>query len=106
MTERDRIARAQRAQTALDDFLAPMFAELRSEYTARLAEIARTELNRERRADGVAMLAVALRVVDTLEAGMSEIIRDGELAKQSQARAERIEQMSDAQQRLLKIGAY
>jgi hypothetical protein len=104
VTEAERIARATRAQGALDEFLTPMFDELRAEYTDRLAEIARTELNRERRADGVAMLSVALRVVDTVAAGMAEIVRDGELAKQSKARAETISQMSDAKQRLLKIG--
>lgn len=104
MTEKERIARGRRAEAALDEFLTPMFAELRGEYTSRLAEIARTELNRERRADGVAMLAVALKVVDTVEAGMAETVKDGELAKDSKARADKISQMSDAQQRLLKIG--
>jgi hypothetical protein len=56
-------------KAALDEFLTPMFTELRGEYTTRLADVARTELNRERRADGVAMLAVALKIVDTVEAG-------------------------------------
>ena len=104
MTEPERIARAHRAQSALDEFLSPMFAELRDEYTARLTEVARTELNAQRRAEGVGMLAVALKVVDTLEAGMVEIVRDGELAKRSKARADEIANMSDARQRLLKIG--
>jgi hypothetical protein len=105
MTEPERIARAHRAQATLDEFLSPMFAELRDEYTARLAEVARTELNIQRRAEAVGMLSVALKVVDTLELGMAEIVRDGELARQSKARADKVLQMSDAQQRLLKIGA-
>ena len=104
MTEAERISRAHKAQDCLSEFLTPMFADLRAEYTDRLAEVARTELNRERRADGVALLAVALKVVDTLEAGMNEIVRDGKVALESQARAERVAQMTDAQQRLLKIG--
>jgi hypothetical protein len=105
VTEAERIARATRAQAALDEFLSPMFAELKDEYTARLAEVATTELAPQRRSDMIATLSVALKVVGTLQAGMTEIVRDGELAKQSQARAERVSQMSDAAQRLLKIGA-
>ena len=106
MIEAERISRAHRAKSALDEFLTPMFADLRSEYTDRLAEVARTELNRERRADGVALLSVALKVVDTLEAGMTEIVRDGELARKSKARADEVSRMTDAQQRLLKITGY
>jgi hypothetical protein len=106
VTESERIARAHRAQAALDEFLTPMFADLRAEYTDRLAEVARTELNRERRADGVALLSVALKVVDTLEAGMTEVVRDGEIAGKSKARADEIARMTDAQQRLLKITGY
>lgn len=104
MTESERITRSHRAQSALDEFLTPMFVELRDEYTTRLAEVARGELNQQRRAEGVGMLSVALKVVDTLEAGMAEIVRDGELARKSKARADEIGNMSDAQQRLLKIG--
>jgi hypothetical protein len=37
---------------------------------------------------------------------MVEIIRDGELATRSKARADEISKMSDAQQRLLKIVGY
>jgi hypothetical protein len=100
-----RLSRARRAAMFMDEFLTPMFTELRDEYTSRLAEVARTELNIQRRAEAVGMLSVALKVVDTLESGMAEIVRDGELARQSKARADKVLQMSDAQQRLLKIGA-
>jgi hypothetical protein len=37
---------------------------------------------------------------------MAEAVRDGELAMQSLARADKIALMSDAQQRLLKIAGY
>jgi hypothetical protein len=81
-----------------------MFDEMRSEYLARLADNAVTELNKDRRADKVTVLAQALRVLDNLEGGMREVIRDGDVARQDRLRADRIEQMTDAQQRLLKIG--
>jgi hypothetical protein len=106
MNEAERIARAQRAEAVLDEFLAPMFANLREEYLTRLAEVAATELHPINRADKITSLSVALKIVGTLESGMAEIIRDGELAKAAQLKAERIEGMSDAQQRLLKIVGY
>lgn len=82
-----------------------MFGSLRSEYCSRMTNEAVTELNRERRADKVAVLAQALRILDNLEAGMREAIRDGELARAEKLRADKMLQMTDAQQRLLKIGA-
>ena len=80
-----------------------MFANLRDEYTGRMVEVASTELHPGSRADKITTLSVALRVVETLEAGMKEAIRDGEIAKADKLKAERIEQMSDAKQRLLKV---
>jgi hypothetical protein len=99
----ERIARAQRAQAALDEFLTPMFENLRKEYTGRISEVAIAELHPGTRADKLTTLSVALRVVDTLQSGMAEIIRAGDLAQRDKLKAEKIEQMSDAQQRLLKV---
>lgn len=107
MTEAERIARATRAQAALDEFVGPTVAGIREEYTARIAEVARTELSPMLRAEKIGTLSVALRVVDAIESGLNEFIADGELARRDKLRAEKIEQMSDAQQRLLKIsGGY
>jgi hypothetical protein len=105
VTETERMARAHRAQTAHEEFIAPMFAKLREEYLGRMAEVSATELNAQRRADAITALSVALRVLGTLDAGMREIMRDGDLAKAEKLKAEKIAQMTDAQQRLLKIGA-
>jgi hypothetical protein len=99
----ERMARAHRAKAALDEFLTPMFDNLRKEYAGRMSEVAIGELHPGTRADKLTTLAVALRVVDTLQSGMAEIIRDGDLAQREKLGAEKIEQMSDAQQRLLKI---
>jgi polyphosphate kinase len=106
VTAAERIAKAHRAQSALDEFFAPMFANLREEYVNRLSEVATTELHPGNRADKITTLSVALKVVDTLRSGMNEAIRDGELAHASKLKAEKIEQLSDAQQRLLKITGY
>ena len=103
MTPQERIARATRAQGAWDEFFAPMLTEMRDEYTKRMTDEAVSELNRERRADKVGALAVALRVLSNLEGGMLETIRDGDLARKDKLKSDRILEMTDAQQRLLKI---
>ena len=104
MTETShRIARAHRAQSALDEFLTALFAELRDEYTARISHVATTELHPTTRSEAITALSVALKVVDSLQAGMTEVIRDGELAKRDKLKSERIEGMTDAKQRLLRI---
>lgn len=105
MNEAQRIAKAHRAQSALDE-VGPILANLREEYTARIADVATTELHPSVRADKVTTLSVALRVLNTVEAGLREAIRDGELAKADKLRAQNIENMSDARQRLLKVAGY
>lgn len=106
MNEAQRIGKGQRAQAALDEFLTPMFDNLRDEYLSRIAEVAATELHPTNRADKITALSVALRVVDTLRSGMAEVVLDGELARKDKLKADRVERMSDAQQRLLKITGY
>lgn len=106
MTAQERIAKAFRAQQAFDEFFAPMLANLREEYTSRLVDVANSELHPTNRSDKITALSNALKVVGMLEAGMREAIRDGDLAKADKLRAEKIEKMSDAQQRLLKITGY
>ena len=80
-----------------------MLENMRDEYTARIADVAVTELHPTNRSDKITTLSVALRVLNTLETGMKEAIRDGDIAKAEKLKAERIEQMSDAKQRLLKV---
>lgn len=102
----ERLARAERAQDAWDEFMAPMFVNLREEYSSRIAEIASTELHPGNRSDKITALSNALKIVGILESGMREVMRDGELARAEELRAQRIEGMSDPQQRLLKITGY
>jgi hypothetical protein len=103
MTPEQRIARAHRAQSALDEFLTPMFAELRTAYSERIVEVANTELSRDKRADKITALSNALKVISVLEAGMAEVVRDGDLAKREKLKAEEIEKLSPAKRRLLSI---
>jgi hypothetical protein len=106
MTPSERVARAERAKAYNDEFLAPMFANIRDEYQSRLVHIANTELHPGNRSDKITALSNAIKVVQMLESGMREAIGDGEIAMTEKLRAENIERMSDAQQRLLRITGY
>ena len=101
----ERLARGHRAKAAWDEFLEPMFADIEAEYRDRIAEVATSELHPGIRSDKISTLSVALKVMRTLKDGMAEYIRDGELAQREKLRAEKIADLSDARQRLLKIGA-
>jgi hypothetical protein len=101
VTPAERAARAQRAQGALDEFLTPLFTDIRSTYSARLIEIASTELNRDKRTDKITALSNALRIVEQLEAGMVAIVKDGEVARSDLLHAAKIEDMTPSQRRLL-----
>lgn len=99
----DRIARATRAQAAWDEFIAPMLGEMDAAYTARIVEVANTELLFWRRTGKLTALSNGLRIVEQLRNGMLAIIKDGELARNEKARAEKIRQMTAPQRRLLNI---
>jgi hypothetical protein len=104
MTER--IARAERAQRAWDEFFAPIISEMKSTYADRIVELANIELGRDKRADKITALSNALKILGQLENGMKAAILDGDLAQQEKLKAERIEQMTAPQRRLLGIAPY
>jgi hypothetical protein len=106
VTPEQRIARSHNAERAWDEFIAPMFADMRNEYLKRMTDVAATELHAGQRADKITSLSVALRVLDNIESGMREAIRDGDIATKEKLRAQNLEGMSDARQRLLKVVGY
>lgn len=101
MTEAERIDRAFRAKRAVEEFVAPAFDTLRSEYGQRLKDVAsRTPWD----APKITALANATRIVEEVERQMLGIVMDGEAATHDRRRAERIEQLSPARRRLMGIG--
>lgn len=102
----DPIDRSRRAKMLREEFLAPIIADIRAGYTARLTDIAATELDPKAREQKITSLATALRVLDNIERGMSAIIEDGALAEKQLLRTERIEKMSAPQRRLLNLVPY
>jgi hypothetical protein len=64
------------------------------------------ELSRDKRADKITALSNALKILGQLENGMKAAILDGDLAQQEKLKAEKIEQMTAPQRRLLGIAPY
>lgn len=100
MTPQERIARAERAQRAYDEFLQPIFDEISETYAARLVEIASTELDSRKRADKVTALSFGLRIKGELEQGIKAVIEDGPIAEQDKLRANKLERMTPEQRRI------
>src|SRR6476620_1111414 len=95
-----RIARAQQATNAYREFIKPMIDELKETYSYRIVELANMELSRDKRDDKITALSNALKILNTLDAGMAEMMRDGELASREKLKSEKIEQMTKPQRRL------
>jgi hypothetical protein len=106
VTEAERIARATRANAAWEEFVEPIISGMEREYTARMVEVANSELSRDKRADKLTALANALKISANVKAAMQAIILDGEVAHKDKLRADRIEQMTAPQRRLLGIAPY
>lgn len=103
MTERETVERGERAKRALEEFITPEFAHARQTYMRRMVEVAAQELHPGTRADKITTLSMAVRVLDEIENSIAMVCREGEHAREQMIRAERIENLTDAQQRLLRI---
>src|SRR5688500_17880598 len=100
MTDAELASRGHRAALC-DEFLAPMLAEVRDEHQRRIADIAVTELSPAKRSEKVTALAIGLKVIRNLEAGLKNAIETGKLAQNNIARAGEIEKLGREKRRLL-----
>jgi hypothetical protein len=100
VTPAEQIAKAERAQRAMDEFITPLLTETRDVYARRIVEIATTELGKESRTDKITALSTAIRILDELEQGIAAVLMDGEIAKQDRLRADKLENMTPAERRL------
>lgn len=94
-----RMARADRAQKAHEEFVAPALKVIRDEYLAKLAEIAAKHPMRGEPLAMVEKLSTALKIVDQIEVQIATLIRDGEVAKAEADRAGNIARLSTEQRR-------
>jgi len=106
VTPEQRIARAHRAQGAWDEFVAPVIEAIIDTYRQRIVDLANSELDTRKRADKLTALSNAIRIAENIRSGLTEAIRDGELANVERLKAEKVEKMTAPQRRLLGIAPY
>ena len=95
-------ARGQRAELC-NEFIGPIIRDIREGYMTRLAEIAATELNPNKRRDKITALSVALKVLGNIENGLNATIESGRVAQASILKADQIERMGVHERRLMDI---
>lgn len=100
---KERIATAERARAAWDEFVEPTLADIKATYAARIVEIASTELSRDKRTDKITALSAAIRIADQIESGLQAVIMDGDIAEKDKLRADKMERMTAPQRRLLNM---
>ena len=98
-----RLNAARQAESAWE-VVQPILDEIDAEYTARMVEVANTELSRDKRADKLTALSNALKISANLRSGLQAAMMDGEVAQRDKLRADRIEKLTAPQRRLLKLG--
>lgn len=96
----DRMGRAENAEMALVQWLGPAFDVCRSDYLAKLAEIAAKPMTDANRA-GMEKLALGVKVVDEVRSQIEAVIADGKLAAKTAEGASRLAGMTTEQRRWL-----
>lgn len=104
LTESQRVERARRAQMALDEFVAPALALIEANYAEKMITVAAS--TDPRAAESIVRLANGIKVARQVGGLIEAYVMDGDMAKRDMIHARNIEEMSPAQQRLLKIGAH
>ena len=97
----DAVAKGQRAEAAWTEFVALPLEDMVGEYTARIVEIANTELNPAKRSEKLTALSNGIRIAENIRSGLQAAIKDGETAQKELLRARKIEDMTAPQRRLL-----
>jgi hypothetical protein len=105
VTEQERIRRAAQAQSAWE-MVGPLLDNMDAEYGARIVEVANTTLDPRKREQAITSLSNALRISKNIRDGLQAMILDGDVAQQQKLKADRIEQMTKPQRRLLGIAPY
>lgn len=97
--EVNRMARAERADEVMQEFIAPAMTVIRDEYLSKLREVAAKHPMRGEPLAMVEKLSTALKIVDQLEVQMRALIADGDAAKADAARADQMARLNTEQRR-------
>lgn len=103
LTESQRVQRGEQARRALEDYLDPAFDAVVAAYTDRIEALAASE---PWAADKIVAVAQATRIAKEVHGQIAALVHDGEHARASMVRVEKIEQLSPARRRLAAIGGF
>lgn len=94
-----RMARAERTDAALKDFVGPALSVIRDDYLAKLREVAAKHPMRGEPLAMVEKLSTALKILDQVEVQMTALIADGQQAQAEADRAGKIARLNTEQRR-------
>lgn len=93
MTPNDRIARADRAKAAMEEFFGPAFDHVETEWYEKLIHIAgQDDPNAEKR---IMRITAAVKAIRIVRAQIEALVLDGRLAEQDMQRTAQLARMSD-----------
>lgn len=93
MTPADRFARAERAKSAMAEFLAPAFAKVEAEWAEKM--IAAAASSDPRAEQIITRLATGVKAIRTVRALIEADVADGSMAEAEIKRSAQIARMSD-----------
>jgi hypothetical protein len=96
LSDEEKVARAVRARFAMDEFLAPALKALEAEYLTALTTLA---ANEPWETSKITKLAVAQRVIKSVEQQIIMAVLEGEIAGQELGRAKKIAALPEAKRR-------
>jgi hypothetical protein len=97
--ETARLARAEQAAQAFNEFVGPALAVIREEYLAKLQDIASTQAMAGVPLAMVEKLSTAIKITNQIEIQLRALIADGDVAKAELHRAGDMARLSNEQKR-------
>ena len=98
LSDEEKVARAQRAKMAMDEFLAPALNAIGAEYLTALTTLA---ANEPWETGKISKLAIAQRVIKSVEQHIIMTVMDGVQADSNLARAKQIAAIPEAKRKFL-----
>ncbi|WP_370309288.1 hypothetical protein [Sphingobium abikonense] len=98
LSDEEKVARGKRAKLAMDEFLAPAINAIEAEYLSALSQMAASE---PWETGKITKLAVAQRVIKSVEQHIIVAVMDGVQAEHALARAKQIAAIPEAKRRFL-----
>lgn len=96
----ERMADAAQAKAAMDRWLGPAMHVLRADYMSKLIDVASKPLTADGRA-AMEKLAVAIKVLDGVQAQINAVVVDGDIARHAHQYSEQIARIPAERRKIL-----